>query len=166
MYIPDGTDNEQNYIGYKDIVSGDEGDDAYSYATPKNGECNLSVPLSRAIEKYGDSVRYRIRIDFFRDGKQLLNGSDEVDAEVERISAILMEKYGVGLSVLTFTDRDGKKTVTVTHDGAEKELIENFPVSNEYGYFLWLFTPGMVDDTGAEGTINGGVDVITLKPGK
>lgn len=164
---PMQSDKVQNvlYSGYKEVISGDNGGNAYSYQSPDNGTVGMSYPLSEAIKKYGDSVRYRIEIDFFKDKTELDKDSDEVKAEIERISNVLMKKYSIGLSVITFTDSSGNKIISVSHDGAEKELIENFPVSDDYGYMLWLYTEGEKDDTGATAEYNGGfiaADSVTV----
>lgn len=144
------------YNGYKEIISGEDNDETASYATPPNGKVYMSYPLDRALKEYGDSARYRIEVDFFKDKTELDKDSDEVKAEIERISNVLMKKYSIGLSVITFTDSSGNKIISVSHDGAEKELIENFPVSSEYGYMLWLYTSDEQDDTGALAVNNSG----------
>lgn len=151
-----GEVKDVSYNGYKEIISGEDNDETASYATPPNGKVYTSYPLDRALKEYGDSVRYRIEIDFFKDKTELNKDSDEVKAEIERISNVLMKKYSIGLSMITFTDSSGNKIISVSHDGAEKELIENFPVSSEYGYMLWLYTSDEQDDTGASAVNNGG----------
>lgn len=150
------TDVDRNSAyGYKEIISlNDDGGNA-CYYSPGNGSVLFSYPLQQAMERYGDSVRYRLKIHLFRDGKLLDSGSAEAKEIADRLSSEIMENYIAGLSVITYKGADGDIVTDITHDGAEKGLIENFPVGEDYGCFLWLYA-SETDDTGSYGTYNGG----------
>ena len=151
-----GKNESGKTFGYKQLISLKDNGDNACYAAPANGIVYQSYPLSQALEKYGDNARYRIEIHFFREKNLLDSDSPEVKEIVDKISSQLIREYGVGLSVITYKDIDGNTITEVTHDGAEKELIENFPVSENYGCFLWLYSGEMTDDTGSVGVNNGG----------
>lgn len=155
-FMTDGESISNIYVGFKKLISENDGGDNACYAAPDNGDLFRSTPLNRALESYGDSARYRVKISLFKDKKELVSSSEEAQSIADRISASLMEKYGIGLSVLTSRDWYGREITEITLDAAEKEVIENFPVSDDFGCFLWLYSSNQTDDTGSSGTYNGG----------
>ena len=48
------------------------------YAAPQNGQIFRSIPLSGAMNEYGDTVRYNVRVDVFKNGEPLDLSSPEV----------------------------------------------------------------------------------------
>ena len=102
------------------------------YVPPKNGETNLSVPLRAAMAEYGDSARYRVVVDLFRDERQLDADSAEASAERERLASL---GYTVAYETVYYQEKpvDSYFTLHATRD----EL--NALSAGEYGYMLFLY---------------------------
>lgn len=103
-----------------------------SYATPENGKFYFSIPLSEAMNEYGDSVLYRVVVDVFNNNEQLSSDSSQVQDECERLS-------NIGYVVAYETVSDGESyhyyfTLHATYD----ELTE-FIANESYGYFMFLY---------------------------
>ncbi len=99
----------------------------YCYDGADNGECFRSVPLTDAIDEYGDSVHYYLRVHLFRDGN-LITDSAELRAESERLFAA-----GYTPAIETVNGTETVFTLNATCD-----QILNFPVESDHGYFLYL----------------------------
>lgn len=97
-----------------------------------NGHYELSGSLSAAIEELGDTVRYRVVIEVFKDGTVIDSGSAEVASEEERL---VKEKYTVAHE----TYEDSMETEDYFTIHAEKDQLLNFPVSSLYGYYISLY---------------------------
>lgn len=102
------------------------------YVTPKNGEVNQSMPLRGAIEEYGDSARYRVVVDLFRDEQPIAADSDEAEKERERLAAL-------GYTVAYEVGYDHGKQVSAyfTLHATRDEL--NTLSAGGYGYMLFLY---------------------------
>lgn len=103
-----------------------------SYVTPENGKFYFSIPLSEAMNEYGDSVLYRVVVDVFNNNEQLSSDSSQVQDECERLS-------NIGYVVAYETVSDGESyhyyfTLHATYD----ELTE-FIADESYGYFMFLY---------------------------
>lgn len=118
-------------VSYTPMISAYEGTSA-SYATPENGQVDRSIPLNGAIKAYGDSARYNVRIDIFRDQQLLAPDSAEVCSEIERLAAL-----GYTTVFETYDDGANKHYTFSCH--ATQEQLLGFPVNTEYGYFLFLY---------------------------
>ena len=99
----------------------------YCYKGADNGECFRSVPLSDAMDEYGDSVHYYLLVHLFRDG-HLITDSAELRAESERLFAA-----GYTPAIETVNGTETVFTLNATYD-----QILNFPVESDHGYFLYL----------------------------
>ena len=99
----------------------------YCYKAADNGECSRSVPLSDAMDEYGDSVHYYLQVHLFRDG-HLITDSAALSAEAERLFA---EGYTPAIETVNGTE-------TVFTLNATYDQILNFPVESDHGYFLYL----------------------------
>lgn len=116
----------------KMISSYGGGDTEACYAVPENGTVGLSGPLRGAVEEYGDSVRYRVLVDLFRDGQALeMNGS-------------LAKEESARLAALDFTPAvetyfDGREYHYYFTLHATMEQVTHFAASDQYGYMLFLY---------------------------
>lgn len=99
----------------------------YCYDGADNGECFRSVPLTDAMDEYGDSVHYYLLVHLFRDG-DLITDSAELRAESERLFAA-----GYTPAIETVNGTETVFTLNATYD-----QILNFPVESDHGYFLYL----------------------------
>lgn len=99
----------------------------YCYKAADNGECSRSVPLSDAMDEYGDSVHYYLQVHLFRDG-HLITDAAALSAESERLFA-----EGYTPAIETVNSNETVFTLNATYD-----QILNFPVESDHGYFLYL----------------------------
>ncbi len=99
----------------------------YCYDAADNGEYFRSVPLSDAMDEYGDSVHYYLLVHLFRDG-HLITDSAELSAEAERLFAA-----GYTPAIETVNGTETVFTLNATYD-----QILNFPAESDHGYFLYL----------------------------
>ncbi len=99
----------------------------YCYDAADNGECFRSVPLSNAMDEYGDSVHYYLLVHLFRDG-YLITDAAALSAEAERLFAA-----GYTPAIETANGNETVFTLNATYD-----QILNFPVDSDHGYFLYL----------------------------
>lgn len=125
-YSPDGS--EKTMISSFSI----NGTPSASYETPENGKFYFSIPLSEAMNEFGDSVLYRVVVDVFNNNEQLSSDSSQVQDECERLS-------NIGYVVACETVSDGESyhyyfTLHATYD----ELTE-FIANESYGYFMFLY---------------------------
>ena len=72
-----------------------------------NGGVYISPSLRAAMEHYGDSVNYRVKIELFKDGVGISSAGDEAKAEAERLFEL-----GYNTAIGTFKDSDGSVTNT------------------------------------------------------
>ncbi len=133
-YSPNGS--EKTMISSFSI----NGTPSASYATPENGKFYFSIPLSEAMNEFGDSVLYRVVVDVFNNKEQLSSDSSQVQDECERLS-------NIGYVVAYETVSNGESyhyyfTLHATYD----ELTE-FIANESYGYFLFLYDE-RVESTG------------------
>ena len=97
-----------------------------------NGHCELSNSLKAAINEYGDTVKYRVVVEVFKDGTVINSGSAEVASEEARL---VNEKYTVAHE----TYEDTAETMDYFTIHAEKDQLLDFPVNSSYGYFISLY---------------------------
>ena len=103
-----------------------------SYATPGMGEVGKSVPLTAAMQTFGEEgYRYRVVVDFF-DGKELIRDKDTLLAEADR----LYNNGGYTAGVETV--RDNEKEVSYLFLIATADQINSFPARSDRGYFMFL----------------------------
>ena len=103
-----------------------------SYATPGMGEVGKSVPLTAAMQTFGEEgYRYRVVVDFF-DGKELIRDKDTLLAEADR----LYNNGGYTAGVETVIDNE--KEVSYLFLIATAEQINSFPARSDRGYFMFL----------------------------
>ena len=103
-----------------------------SYATPGMGEVGKSVPLTAAMQTFGEEgYRYRVVVDFF-DGTELIRDKDALLAEADR----LYNNGGYTAGVETV--RDNEKEVSYLFLIASADQINNFPARSDRGYFMFL----------------------------
>lgn len=103
----------------------------YCYAVPPDGTCALTVPLSAAMEEYGDTANYLLVLHLFSNQTRLFDAAD-LTAEAERL-----KQYGYISAIETDTTQEGSSTLlslNVTFD-----QIRNFPKEENRSYFLWLY---------------------------
>ena len=104
------------------------------YVLPKNGEILITKPLYAATKEYGDSVVYEIEVYLLNNAESYLSNEAEWMQEYERISKITEDEQ-LGLS--TYNDGNGQKCYMLL-GVVSKNFIDNFPVSDQYGYYITL----------------------------
>lgn len=101
----------------------------YCYAAPENGEAHCSVPLTHAIEKYGDKVLYCVVAELFCDGSMVMPESEEAKLEWSK-----REEFGYTIKWESDDSGEEKRHYYMLY--ATKEELEEFDASEEYGYFF------------------------------
>ena len=137
-------EREEKTDGTIPVISYFEGDGEESYKAPHDGEVNMSTPLKKAIDAYGDSVNYHVIVQVLKDGQPFDINSTELQAEMDRLNAMgctvafdNMSSYGFPLLI------------------SMKQIQSLFSDEN-YGYMLFLYgefggeTPSQVQDAPAD----------------
>ena len=131
-----------NYTGVIDNPSSDTGRDGVKvisiyeakneidtkYKEPANGHIIFTYPLKEAMNEYGDSVLYDVRIYLFKDEAKVAFDNNPIKAEVERL-----QKSGCSVSIEIYGDNQFYFAVK-----AKKSHLDNFVASEDYGYFIEL----------------------------
>ncbi len=129
----DGTQEDARYAESKQMISYyDIGNMDACYAVPQNGEVNFSMPLRAAMKACGDSVRYRVVVDLFRDESQLPPDGADAKNESARLAAL-----GYITAFETYTDNGSSQTWFTLH--AAYDQLADFAVAAEYGYMFFLY---------------------------
>ena len=134
-----------------------------------NGAFELSYSLKGALKKYGDTVRYRVILEPFKDGAAV-NTDDIINAsEPERL-------IGEGYTVALETYNNGYEENTYVSLHAESEQLYNFLAGTEFGYFICLYGERfgndnnenltIVNGTAIDGTVPGGSVSVGIDPVK
>ena len=97
-----------------------------------NGGCVFSDSLTAAMENYGDSVRYRVMVEFFRDGVQIDAGDELARRECDRL-------VDAGYLVALETCRDGAVENRLFTIHATAEQLRNYPLDGALGYHFLLY---------------------------
>ncbi len=129
----DGTQEDARYAESKQMISYyDIGNMDACYAVPQNGEVNFSMPLRAAMKACGDSVRYRVVVDLFRDESQLPPDGADAKNESARLAAL-----GYITAFETYTDNGSSQTWFTLH--ATYDQLADFAIAGEYGYMFFLY---------------------------
>lgn len=105
---------------------------AACYATPDTGKVAFSIPLTDAMEEYGDSVIYRVAVDIFSDNQMLEANSEAAKYEMERLIEL-------GYTVDYETYNDGNVMHYLITLCATKEQLTDFALAEQYGYMFFLY---------------------------
>ncbi|MDE5994240.1 MAG: hypothetical protein K2G60_01870 [Oscillospiraceae bacterium] len=138
FFIPADSDGQQNTSESETsqrripTVYSYPGSEAGKYRAPKNGEIIMSTPLRSAIEKYGDSAYYAVEI-FLTENEADVTDRAKWLQEYERMQILNGGKLGFSTS----KNSDGQ-TYYILLGHVSKDCLENFPVSDKYGYFIQL----------------------------
>lgn len=127
---PDGADNHSPEI----VPMIDSfGESTYSGdMAVANGGCVFSDSLEAAIREYGDSVRYRVMIEFFRDGIQVDSGGEIAKRECDKLS-----DAGYVTALETYNDGSVQHHYFTIHATAEQ--LRSYPLDRELGYSFLLY---------------------------
>ncbi len=112
----------------KILVSSFEDKNFYSYETPEIGSYFCSVPLKKAIEEYGDTAIYQVRVRVFSADNEQISDADEL----EKVADIL---YSLGYTS-AIDKTNGYPSLTLH---ATEGQLENFKADDEHGYFFFLY---------------------------
>lgn len=115
-------------IDHFDMSLNDMGDIAVN-----NGCFELSNSLKAAIEKYGDSVSYRVVVEVFKDGTVISSGSSEVASEETRLAN---ENYIVAHEKI---EAAGCVNDYFSIHAKEEQLLD-FSVNDKYGYYISFYS--------------------------
>ncbi len=131
--FPDGAvGDEVTATQPMEMISSYPEDAIYCYEAPKNGEVFFSVPLSHAMEEYGDAVLYKVVVDLFRDGEQVSPESGEAKLALERVIEL-------GYTVVRESYEEGEEVRHHYMLHATKEQLTEFDAGEEYGYMIRFF---------------------------
>ena len=120
------------------------GEEAPDYAVNPGGVL-YSPRLQAAMEAYGDGVRYRVVVEIFAEGAQIVPDGEAARAEFDRLG---------GLGYITSLDRyyrDGVQTAAYFTLHAALEQLQSFQANPRYGYGLWLYRERVAPVTDWEG---------------
>lgn len=124
--------NEYNPNPILPMIRDFEGEPLNAKVAPENGIVIMTPALQNAMEHYGDEAKYNVCITVCKSRKALDIRSDEVTAERERL---------VELGYITFLENywSGEESTTVFGCHFSYEELQNFTVSEDYGYILYLY---------------------------
>ena len=103
----------------------------YCYKAPPDGTCALTVPLSAAMEEYGDTANYLLVLHLFSNQTRMFDTAD-LTAEAERL-------YQLGYTTAIETCQTQEGTATFLSLNVTYEQIRNFPTEENRSYFLLLY---------------------------
>ena len=109
------------------LVSYYESGEEPCYKAPCNGDIYMSIPLSRAIETYGDDANYQVLIQVFQNEVALDSESAEVQEQIDRLTALgypIVFEQGTSYAFSLI---------------ASREQLQGIPSGKNYGYFLFLY---------------------------
>lgn len=127
----DPDDGSGEEIDVKTMISSYGGGAAECYLAPENGHVGFSIPLSGAMEEYGDTVLYNVRIDVFKNGERLDPASPEVKGIWEKLAAR-------GLTACYEDYFDGREHLYTLALHATIAEIRELTPPDGYGFFLFL----------------------------
>lgn len=124
---------QQIYKADGTVVSSFASNSSSKYATPQNGTWFCFVEVKDALEKYaGENVTYFLAIDVFSNSKGLDVESEELTAELERLSEL---GYHVGYAeAWTYQGQGEQMPYTFAAGYFTAEELESFAASTDYGY--------------------------------
>lgn len=106
--------------------------EAEKYRAPKNGEIIMSLPLRSAMEQYGDSTYYAVEIFLTENEADVTDGA-KWSQEYDRMKILNGGKLGFSIS-----KNSNGQTYYMLLGHVSKDCLDNFPVSDKYGYFIQL----------------------------
>ncbi|MBQ9905882.1 MAG: hypothetical protein IJM46_03835 [Oscillospiraceae bacterium] len=105
----------------------------YCYSAPPDGSCALTIPLSMAMEEYGNSANYLLELHLFSgNGTNRLMDEASLTEEAKRL-------YQNGLTSAIEKIQTQEGTVTILSLNVTYDQIKNFPTENDHSYFLLLY---------------------------
>ncbi len=146
---------KKNYKANDVITNYTEGN--YSmpcYVAPKNGTYFFSLPVQYAVNKYGNSKKYLVRIDIFKD--QCIVSAQERNAEYSRLitAGCDIKKF----NVWTYEGADAKKVNYTQVAGLfTLEQLETLFTGREYGYFFEFISNGDSSPVDLDDVVDGSV---------
>ena len=151
VMMPDGTDShDPEIVPMIDCF----GESTYSGdMAVANGGCVFSDSLEAALRAYGDSVRYRVMIELFRNGTQLDSGGEIATREMDRLAGA---GYITGLE--TYNDGSLEHHYFTIHATAEQ--LRNYPLDKELGYSFLLYGEYFGGSSGGTSTAFNGADSL------
>lgn len=130
------TDGEGETVAkYTALISSFDYVSDVKYPAPANGQVSLTIPLGKAIEKYGDTAKYNVKISITRAARAEEPNTVDVKGELKRLSAL-------GYTEIHETYSDIKSNYYGFSCHATKQQLLSFPASEEYGYFIELYDEG------------------------
>lgn len=97
------------------------------YKAPCDGNVYMSIPLSRAIETYGDNAHYHVLVQVFKDSFPLASESAEVQAEMDRLTSLGYPIVFENGTSYAFSLK------------ASEEQLQSISSGENYGYMLFLY---------------------------
>lgn len=126
--------NQDSLIDWKGEIISSYGENTAAsacYATPDNNSYGMSTPLRGALQEYGDSARYMVVVDIFKNKELVSTNKEILEAEAVRLS-------NLGYETLIEVNNLGSQPIYYFVMQISKEQLENFDVNEEYGYFFFI----------------------------
>lgn len=104
-----------------------------SYAAPANGEKVFSNEVQQALARYSDQdLKYFVAIDLFANRNPVASNSKEVQAELERLTAL---NYKVGYAkAWSYQGNQEKVEYSYVAGYLTADQLKNFAADYKYGY--------------------------------
>lgn len=109
----------------------------------QNGEINFCPELQEAMSVYGDTAQYRVVVRIYKDGCILPSSGEEVNAEMERLG---VAGYVVAYEI--YNDGFSSNHLFTLH--ATRNQLLNFPINEQYGYYILFYDQEVGDSEGTE----------------
>lgn len=108
-------------------------DENETYSPPENGTVKISSALAAAADRYADTVRYRVYVEVYQDGKAVTDN--------EKIAALaqkLYTEYGITTARETNYSNGITQCSFLTAHG-DINAVKSFPKLDGYGFILLLY---------------------------
>lgn len=111
------------------------------YMCPRPGQHIVTIPLQDAVRAHADEdVVYYIRFQVINDALETMTVKQQqafFQSEIDRMLAAGVE--GVDFGITTESDADGTQRVNFFALMHDPSFLNNFPDSEQYGYFIALY---------------------------
>ncbi len=136
LIVDPGNGGVVTLVRQKEMISSYPCSHSASYSLPEKGNFGMTMSLREAVDKYGDTVIYRVVIQIFDDEEQIKD-KDFFMAEADRLASF---RYITAIE--EYINERGSGIEFTIHATANQIL--DFPAGSDYKYFLLLYDEAMI----------------------
>lgn len=120
----------------KPMISGYGNNSEISDTAVDNGNALFSGSLTSAMAEYGDTANYRVLVNLFQNGIQILNTSEIASQESQRLVA---NGYTVAMETVKHEENFGEYESVYFTLHATFDQLTNIQPSGDIGYYVMLY---------------------------